>query len=409
MSRPFVGCTHLRRGSAAVKFKAMRIFAQRKFVCVLALLFCHYALAGLPRDVAMNPDAGRGGLLFVTLHLEDGQPLAFVMDTGCPTTCLDESLEPRLGKPLRTNTLWSFGVRSRVIICPAPKLYLENTLLEKTGSFVMTHDCRQMSASVGRPILGVLGIDVLQHYCVQLDFKAGIVRFLSSNRANKRKWGAAFPIMRIGDGCPVISDNLAGLSGVGSLIDTGCNYDGWLIPQLYQQWTDPDAVPAPGQSHAPNGVLRGVTYANVDLHGVDPKAFASGDTHIQFNGIGLSFLARHLVTLDFPDETLYLKRARKDPPETADMDARFEAAGAARTLRMLALSGQLPGWPASDELSNSSAHFSLDANVITFDIRAKGDSSTYRYTLKKSGEDWRLTKAWRTDDAGNVLNEFPVQ
>ena len=387
----------------------MRIFARRTSIFLLVLLFSSRVLADLPRDVDMNPDAGRGGLLFITLHLEDGEPLPFVMDTGCPTTCLDQSLEPRLGKPLRTNTLWSFGARSEVNVCPAPRLYLGNTLLEKTGSFVMTHDCRQMSASVGRPILGVLGIDVLQHYCVQLDFRAGKVRFLAAKGANKRRWGTAFPIMYIGDGCPTIGDNLAGMSGVGSLIDTGCTYDGWLIPQLYQQWTDPDAPPSPGQSHAPDGILAGQTYANVDLHGVDPKAFNSGDTHIQFNGIGLSFLARHLVTLDFPEQTLYLKRARKDPPASADIDARFAAAGAARKLRTLAQNGQLPGWPASDDLGNSSVHFSLDGGLITFDIRAPGDSFSHHYTFKKIGYDWQLSKAWRTDGSGKVLKEFSVQ
>lgn len=296
----------------AVKFFEMRtVFRLQVFAAIVVWLFCfHVSSATLPKDIAMNPGAGRGGLLFVNVHLDDGKELPFVVDTGSPITCLDQSLESKLGQRLRSDTLWSFGVKSSLNVYSAPKLYLGKTLLQKIGPLVITHDCSKMSAAIGRPIMGVLGVDVLQNYCVQLDFAAGKIRFMDPQHANKGKWGNAFPLMAIGDGCLAITNNLIGLPGVGSLIDTGCNYDGWLIPQLYQQWTDAGAPSVPGQSHAPNGVLGDQSYKNLDLHGVDQKLYKSPDTHIQFNGLGLSFLARHLVTLDFPEQTLYLKRTR---------------------------------------------------------------------------------------------------
>src|SRR5690348_7066606 len=51
----------------------------------------------LPADVKMNPEAGRGGLVLVRLHLASGEELPFIVDTGSPGTLFDKSLVPKLG------------------------------------------------------------------------------------------------------------------------------------------------------------------------------------------------------------------------------------------------------------------------------------------------------------------------
>jgi len=76
-------------------------------------------------------------------------------------------------------------------------------------------------------------------------------------------------------------------------IDTGCNFDGVLTPKLFQLWTNRwEGHSGEITLHAsfPNGRFGGATYTNLDLHG-------NGDV----NMVGLSFLARHLVTT-FPNE-----------------------------------------------------------------------------------------------------------
>jgi hypothetical protein len=52
-----------------------------------------------------------------------------------------------------------------------------------------------MSAAVGQPIMGILGFDVLQHYCIQLDFSARKLRFMDGDHANKHHWGKAFRVV----------------------------------------------------------------------------------------------------------------------------------------------------------------------------------------------------------------------
>jgi len=389
----------------------MKITRVNIFFLTLALLFLcpiqNILSATLPEDLAMNKDAGRGGLLFVMVRLDDGEKLPFVLDTGNPTTCLDQSLEPKLGMRVRSEPLWAFGVQSQINVFPAPHLYLGKTLLVKNGSLIVTHDCRQMSANVGRPILGVLGMDILRNYCIQLDFTANKIRFLDDQHADKSNWGTSFPITYIQDGCPSIGDNLVGATGVSSLIDTGCDYDGWLIPQLFQQWTDNT-----GQAHAPNGILAGQTYRGLNVRGVDPKLLSTGDAHIQFNGLGLHFLSRNLVTLDFPNHTVYLKRISIDALDHKDIspDAKSNIESTAKILKTLAQNGQLPGWPKTDELATSKVTFAFDTGAVTFNIQKNADPSTYHYKLSQSyeGDSWHLTRAWHTDTTGRITQEYPI-
>lgn len=65
----------------------------------------------LPAEVTINQEAGRGGWLIVTLRLEGGEELPFVVDTGTSGTFFDKSLERKLGKPLGTAVFQSWGAK----------------------------------------------------------------------------------------------------------------------------------------------------------------------------------------------------------------------------------------------------------------------------------------------------------
>jgi hypothetical protein len=391
----------------------------RRSIRIAALVIvcsCSTALSfGLPSDIPLNKDAGRGGMVFVTIRLNDGQKLPFVLDTGCPTTCLDASLESKLGKRLRTKTLWAFGARSQIGVYPAPRLYLGKTLLARSGDVIVTYDCSKMSAAVGHPIMGVLGMDILTNYCIQLDFDDRKVRFLDYEHTKKSRWGDPHPLAYIQDGCPRINDNIVGAPGVGSLVDTGCSYDGWLIPQLFQQWTDNDAPAIAGQARAPNGVLGGESYPGLRLRCVDPKLLSTGDTHIQFNGLGLHFLARHLVTLDFPEQTLYLKRTSANALDHGDVNAsaKSDIEAAAKVLKGLEHAGRLPGWSKADDMAVSNGTFIFNAGFVTFNVQ-KSPGSIFHYKFTRARDQlsydgpWELTKAWATDSAGRMIEEYPV-
>jgi hypothetical protein len=348
------------------------------------------------------------------LRLESGEQLPFILDTGSPWTLFDKSLEPKLGKRLHTGTTWNFGVKQDSDRYATPKLYLGSTLLMTSRTNIATCDCQQLSTDAGRRIMGILGMDFLEHYCIQLDFAAHKMHFLDDAHADKKGWGKLFPLAHLGDECFFLNENLAGAKDSGSLIDTGCSYDGWLTPQLYQQWTNRATAYAIMEVRSSNGQMGGETYPDMALLWVDPKVALSGDWHFKRNGIGLNFLARHLVTFDFHNWTMYLKRTSVGPLVDQDLEAEATAAAkaAATVLKALRSQGQLPGWSKGDEAPTKDLPFNFrypDSGIC--DLVKTGDSSVYHYLFTRVSETgpWKLQKAWRTDQNDHLVEEYPVR
>ena len=362
----------------------------------------------------MNKDAGRGGLLLVTFHLADGEKLPLVVDTGAPWTMLDKSLEPKLGRRFDTGTFWNFGAPQEVRAYAAPKLYLGKALLRTTGTNVVTFDRNKLADHDWFPFMGFLGMDVLQNYCLQLDFTAGKIRFLDGEHANKKNWGQPFPLTDIGNGCFSIAENLTGVKSVGSLIDTGCNTSGWLRPELFQQWTNQDS--ADGEIHSPDGKLGGEIYHDLDFRVLDAKLISTNDPLNSLNGIGLRVLAQNLVTFDFPNRTMYLKHISDWPlvDKKTTATAKAMAKSTLKFLIQLHRNDQLPGWSQNVHGRTTEFHFNHDdspyLDSATMSILKNGDSSVYHYTVIRTSKrgPWKLQKAWRTDSDGKTLEEYPV-
>jgi len=381
-------------------------------ICLSLQLLCFCSAANpnpprLPADVRMNKDAGRGGVLIVKLHLESGEAVPVIVDTGCSVTVFDKSMERKLGKRLGSFPgRAGFGYEFEVGIYAAPKLYLGSTPLMMTGTNINTIDLVHWPVLKGCPIKGVLGMDILENYCVQLDFAANKIRFLDDERADKEYWGKPFPLNDYGGGVS-IEGNFLGTKSPGSFIDTGCGEDGWLTPELFRQWTDPTRPPVDGLARFPDGVLGGETYSEID--DVDDTEVLSHDAlPANINGIGLHLLSRHLVTLDFPKKTMYLKLTSIKPLADAKLEA--AAKSARELLQSLLKKGQLPGWSKNDEMDAKTAHYFYHfSNSITCDhLLKRGDSSVYHYEITRPSMDspWKLHKAWRTDVTGHMIEEF---
>jgi hypothetical protein len=387
---------------------------------IFSVLFLSFAAAARPlqsqqpTDVTIDPDTGRGGLLVMILQLGTGEKLRFALDTGSPWTFFDKNWEPRLGQRLSTGTLSDFGVKEASSLYAAPTLYWGATRLMLDGNTVATCDCQALSDNEHLPIMGVLGMNCLRHYCLQLDFAAGKMRFLDDESFNTTNWGQAFPLHELGDGCLFINDNLVGVEGPGSLIDTGCNYDGWLVPQLFQTWTNQAVVPAAGEARSPSGKLCGETYPNISLRGVDPKRLVGGDSHLNLNGLGLHFLATDLVTLDFPRHMMYLKRigGTSSKEGTGQASVQSQVTSAAAYLKKLLDGGRLPGWSKNEVPVSSKVRFDFNypGSVTCGNLLKMGDTSNYHYEVFRALVDspWKIEKAWRTDASNHLVEAYSV-
>ena len=121
----------------------------------------------------------------MTVRLESGEELPLVVDTGTSGTLFDKALEPTLGKAVGTTVIQSWGVHKTNNLYAAPRLYIGGVRLKMPRVVVSSDEVNLMSARAGRPIRGILGYDCLRHYCLQLDFAAGKMRFVETGRVHK--------------------------------------------------------------------------------------------------------------------------------------------------------------------------------------------------------------------------------
>lgn len=381
----------------APKFSLLAIAA-----CVL-LFSCFDALADtnqlqLPPELKMNKDAGRGKLLIVKVGLENGEKLAVFLDTGTGRTCFDKSVEPKLGKRLAESKISHWGKSEEAGVYAAPKLFLGDVPLIAPAK-VFTTDLSRFSGQ-GERIMGILGWDCLSNYCIQLDFTDGKIRFLNSADEDKSGWGKSFPIIprSTEDPRPTIPANLVGVKGPRSMLDSGCTYDGWLAPALYRQWTNTADLPKDGEVRSHKGILGGETYSDVRLRKHPQKDVPDDD--VERNGIGLSFMARHLVTFDFPHQMLYLK------PTTTGRLLGEEMEKFVQMFKKDVERARLPGMP---NVSDYDYTVETTKNSATINVHPQYNQCTYHYEFAHPAgkKAWRLKKAWRTD-AENHVKEYPV-
>jgi hypothetical protein len=338
----------------------------------------------LPPEVPINKEAGRGGHLEIVLHLESGEEIPMVVDTGAPVTVLDKSMERKLGKRRDTAHISLAGSRwEEGGIFKAPKLYLGKVGL-RTGPIIATHDFK-------RQPMGILGMDCLRHYTIQFDFQAGKMRFLKPDELNTNALGNAFTFF-FKNNYPVLSSSGLFGSDTNLLIDLGCNVDG-AFDGGTNKWMG---------VFLPECTWGGESYTNLTV------GFLKGA-----NLIGLSFLARHLVTIDFPRKTMYLKQTSVGPLAQDGQCSAAESTrrSALRFLRGMKEAGRLPGW---QEDAKQPIFFDQQppdgGNLVTCKLWARVAEARNCYQLSRdSGDaDWKLVGAWRSDENDNKLEEFPI-
>ena len=255
----------------------------------------------------------------------DGEQL-FVLDTGSSKTIFDISLKDKLGKRI----LWpkkgkaSHGKPITIEYFQAPHAHLGSLCLKKCNKIGVL-DLAPVSSGAGQKVDGIIGMDFLKKYVVQIDFDNRTVSFIKSKKEGNifsflepaknshPEWGQPIAIRyEFLSGLPLVKATIDNNISVEFMIDTGFSsfYECHLKSDILQKIRPNIQSIVNGSSHTAAGEVSFASkkMAVVDKFSIGPFEY-SDSIFLESNSsmLGLVFLSRHLVTFDFPNRKMYLK------------------------------------------------------------------------------------------------------
>jgi hypothetical protein len=236
----------------------------------------------------------------------------FLVDTGSERTLFDLQLRPHLGEPIGNARVFSpdATTHSESFQCPKGAIGKLPLLIEGP---VLVADLRGLRKSVGYDVRGVLGMDFLQRYVLQINFDEGLLSFVNLEDCGEAELGSKCRIRFDGGRTPYVRGKATSEHATEFIIDTGATANTILAPSIF------DELAEQGQLHKVRegkilalGGQRSVQRARgpfvaVNAHMLRNPIVWRGDA----NYLGLGFWSRFLVTFDFPNETLYLKKGKR--------------------------------------------------------------------------------------------------
>lgn len=268
--------------------------------------------AGLPRVLAELRFAK--GVPFVTAPVRLGErEYTFLVDTGASATVYHTTMRPLLGpRKDRATIPQENGQPDRVMEAFAAPDASVGGLPIPRNVWAACTEFKDWRIAVGCDFHGILGRDLLAKHIVQFDCDEGMLRFLSRvpDGAGERMEFTSGSGMR-----PTIEARAGSADPAPFLVDTG--FDGAIgLPRsTFALLSDRGEVRGirsrlrttvtRGRESLPEGQLR--TFRLSELTADDLVASAAAS---QKNLIGMHHLSRFVMTVDFPQRAVYLKRGK---------------------------------------------------------------------------------------------------
>lgn len=254
--------------------------------------------------------AREGDVLLVPVEIGQHR-LRFMVSTNTFFTVFDARLQEKLGLPsglTATNT--SEGLR-QVAHIESPAGRVGPLELPKSRR-VVYYDLTFLREVTGYEIDGVLGIDFLRDYVVQVDFDHGRLRFFSEVPDDA---GRSRPLMYCGERkLPQVVVNLKDVGptlfsvNIGSIVRIG------LEPELFETVRRQNELTIVSEAQLKNelGAVRRMQLAvlpELKVAGRVMQNVVISDSPA--NVLGLDFLVRYNLTFDFANDQWYLKPSKR--------------------------------------------------------------------------------------------------
>jgi hypothetical protein len=255
-----------------------------------------------------------GDLIFLPVTFK-GKEYLFLFDTGCSMTVFDPHFKAELGKPKKVGQARVVGGVVSCEIFDAPQAFVGSLNLGDCNDIMCT-DLKDINLLAEKSVSGVIGMNWLKKYIIQINFDEGVLYFLKSVNDKKYQLGNELPFRYSKLGLPVVSGNIP--EGIRIkyktyfVIDSGAADTGSLERGIFKEILKSEKVKtSQAFLQTPIGTIASADIRLEDIY-IDRfhyrgLIFDDGD----LPSLGLDFLSRHIVTFDFPGHKIYLEGGRE--------------------------------------------------------------------------------------------------
>jgi len=345
----------------------------------------------------------------------------FELDTGSSHTVFDISLKDKLGKPSKIVKGKTLGGLMEFALFDAPEAFL-GPLNLKDCRTVTVANLDQLSSALGEKINGIVGINFLKKYIVRIDFDTGMVTFLQSvnngifsspwQQINENPdWGEKVAIKyKHSSPQPYINANVDGIK-VDFLIDTGLkhyinsspvdhlrsNLENHIFKKVSSkiQFRFSQNMQITPRGKAPLNFMKSSAIGRFFIGSLEYKDVVFDQSNE--SSLGLPFLSRHLITFDFPNNNMYLKKGKHfDKESTAEVSLKVAGFTLRRKNNNIFVSSIDPNGPAykKDLRKNDIILKVCNRDVTSYGLvefvefllqMQKEEDEVVRFTFKHSG------------------------
>lgn len=304
--------TAIGRHTSGVQFRVRNC---RRAAVVVFTLLIGTALASAPRaeDGANVLEtfhvAKNGDFLLVPVTI-DGEDFQFLFDTGTTATILDSVFQKKLGAPRDTARVNGKGGHP---VFDMPVAHVGNSRFP-VGGIAICLDLSRFRCVSGYEIRGVLGMSFLRDCAIRINFDAGELQFL---RSAPQSCGVGLQLSYTSTHIPTLNIEIIAGEFLPFMIDTG--HQGWgtncgeIATVAFERLTKSRRLRSFGQNS------QRVTFDgfNTSKSGVLDRFQIGEFEHEQLefgeagiSRVGLAYLSRFIVVLDFPGDRLHLEPSK---------------------------------------------------------------------------------------------------
>lgn len=259
-------------------------------------------------------------------------------------------------------------------------------------------NCEELGMADGAPSDGMLGMDVLQQLVLEVDFDVGKIRILKSadptgaERISLQRHYANLPLVRAAV-CDAMADEF--------LIDTGAAGDGAgaLAGPTFDRLRAKGRITIIGEADFSSGARKSTTpiarAARMSLGENVHEQPIFLRSPIPIGILGLDFWSRYVVTFDFPNNALYLRRGK-------EFNRRDSFNGSGLHLRRVGQNtivervaedspAQKTGVLPDDELIAIDGEHVSELPVRDVERRFHAEGKMFRLSLRRRGADLQVT------------------